>query len=99
MTPSEKKTSSTRPASPFVAGIVAGIVAPVETPDREMGHFAPNVTIRELASRYAVSARTVHRWKNAGVNVRDPNAVALYLIKNPRSSFKAIIAVQAIIEK
>lgn len=59
---------------------------------------APNVTASELATRYAVSRRTIQRWKVQGVDVQSPDAVALHIVKNPRVKIPVLVAVQAAIE-
>ena len=57
-----------------------------------------SVTIPQLAERYAVTPRTIIRWKKCGIDVQDVVAVADHVATNPRPRLRTLEAVAALIE-
>ena len=55
--------------------------------------------VATLAARYGVDARTIYRWRAAGVNVNDLEAVADHLLRQHAPAPAALHAAQQLLEK
>lgn len=56
------------------------------------------VTIPALARRYSTSERTVRRWRQKGVDISDPVAVAKYATADPKQSLECLTAIAEAVE-
>lgn len=56
------------------------------TRESAMTEHLSQPTIREIAADLGCSSRTVNRMKRRGIDVKNPAAVAAYLVSNPKAS-------------